>query len=165
MFYLLTVTTCVMIAAFLNCFIGEDIQVVRIFLLPLVLLVITGFCVKMPLARRLLLRRVAIAIVGLVLIASMGFHPLLLQLQFNSSRAELALAAKDIASGKDIRYPISAGAFTILDGGTQEDGSIYLWRYLDPSGPEGFVFNYNGSGYNTWSEVRLSNNCYYICID
>jgi hypothetical protein len=165
MFYLVTVTICVGIAAFLNCFIGEDISVVRVFLSPLVLLVVVGFLVRLPLSRRLLLWRVGIAAVGLALIACMGVHPYLLQLQFNSSRGELTSAAREIASGKEIRYPFSAGTFAILDGGAEADGSIYLWTALDPSGPEGFVFDYTGSGYNTWSEVQLSENCFYICID
>lgn len=163
--YSAIVILCAAVAAFLNCFIGEDIAVVRMYLVPLVLMVVIGFVVRMPISGKLLLRRVGIASAGLGVIVCMGVHPYLLQFQFRGSHTELASVAGRIAASSDLRFPLRAGSFTIRDGGTKEDGSIYLWTYLDPSGPEGFVFGYKGSGYNAWSEVRLASDCYYVCED
>jgi hypothetical protein len=81
------------------------------------------------------------------------------------AESSLREIAENCRTEEPVTLPLEVGSFDIVKAGTRNDGSVFLWTNIRGNGPEGFVFDYTGSGYNAWSEFQLGEDCFYIVQD
>jgi hypothetical protein len=106
---------------------------------------------------------VYLASIGIFILIGLTHFPF--RATFSLSEPALNRLAMSVEAGEPLALPHRVGLFTIREAGKKDDGSIYLWTDPSPSGPSGFVYHYNGKGYNLWSELRLDDDWYFICED
>jgi hypothetical protein len=128
----------------------------------LLLIVGAGLSFK---AKGHVLRHFVIYFVSIGVLLAIAWTQFPFRLTFKISETALNQIASQIRTGKRPTLPSRAGLFTIRKAGQKDDGSIYLWTDPRPSGPEGFVFNYTGRNYNLWSELKLSDDWFFISED
>ena len=112
-----------------------------------------------------LLRHVLVYIAAIAILIIVAWTHFPFRLTFSFSKQALQILASRIRAGEHVSFPTRAGLFTVQHGGQRSDGSVYLWTNPHPSGPEGFVSQYNGRSYNLWSELRLADDWHFICED